>query len=100
MRALVFLLAAIIAKPALAGHGMLNAFAGIEWLPAPGTTEAMVKPRWALQSMAARYDGSAVAGVYQGKIIFSMPGSTHAVRLAMEKLILPELAHLVWELKK
>lgn len=42
----------------------------------------------------------AVAGVYQGKLIFCMPGSTHAVRLAMEKLILPELAHLVWELKK
>lgn len=42
----------------------------------------------------------AVAGVYRGKIIFSMPGSTHAVKLAMEKLILPELAHLVWELKK
>lgn len=42
----------------------------------------------------------AVAGVYKRKIIFSMPGSTHAVRLAMEKLILPELAHLVWELRK
>lgn len=42
----------------------------------------------------------AVAGVYQGKLVFCMPGSTHAVRLAMEKLILPELAHLVWELKK
>lgn len=42
----------------------------------------------------------AVAGVYQGKLIFCMPGSTHAVRLAMNKLILPELAHLVWELKK
>lgn len=42
----------------------------------------------------------AIAGIYQRKIIFSMPGSTHAVKLAMEKLILPELAHLVWELKK
>lgn len=42
----------------------------------------------------------AVAGVYKNKIIFSLPGSTHAVKLAMEKLILPELAHLVWELKK
>lgn len=42
----------------------------------------------------------AVAGVYQNRIIFSMPGSTHAVKLAMEKLIAPELAHLVWELKK
>jgi molybdopterin adenylyltransferase len=37
----------------------------------------------------------AVAGVYQSKLIFSLPGSSNAVRLAMEKLILPELAHLV-----
>lgn len=37
----------------------------------------------------------AVAGVYQGKLIFSVPGSSPAVKLAMEKLILPELAHLV-----
>lgn len=49
---------------------------------------------------AAAMLSRAVAGVYQGKLIFSMPGSTHAVKLAMEKLILPELAHLVWELKK
>lgn len=42
----------------------------------------------------------AVAGVFKNKLIFSMPGSTHAVNLAMEKLILPELAHLVWELQK
>ncbi|MFQ4145027.1 molybdenum cofactor biosynthesis protein B [Chlorogloeopsis sp. ULAP02] len=37
----------------------------------------------------------AVAGVYQSKLIFSLPGSSNAVRLAMEKLILPELTHLV-----
>ncbi|MTJ07838.1 MULTISPECIES: molybdenum cofactor biosynthesis protein B [unclassified Anabaena] len=37
----------------------------------------------------------AVAGVYQNKIIFSLPGSSNAVRLGMEKLILPELVHLV-----
>lgn len=37
----------------------------------------------------------AVAGVYQNKLIFSLPGSSNAVRLGMEKLILPELAHLV-----
>ena len=41
----------------------------------------------------------AVAGVYQQKLIFSLPGSSNAVRLAMEKLILPELAHLVSQLK-
>ena len=42
----------------------------------------------------------ATAGVYQGKVIFSLPGSEAAVRLAMEKLILPELGHLVYELNR
>ncbi|WP_017315381.1 MogA/MoaB family molybdenum cofactor biosynthesis protein [Mastigocladopsis repens] len=42
----------------------------------------------------------AVAGVYQQKLIFSLPGSSNAVRLAMEKLILPELVHLVGQLRK
>jgi molybdopterin adenylyltransferase len=42
----------------------------------------------------------AVAGTYQGKLIFSLPGSTNAVRLAMEKLILPELVHLVGQLRE
>ena len=39
----------------------------------------------------------AVAGVYRGKVVFSTPGSSNAVTLAMDKLILPELQHLVWE---
>ena len=42
----------------------------------------------------------AVAGVANQRIIFSMPGSTGAVKLAMERLILPELAHLVQEATK
>ncbi|WP_375468376.1 molybdenum cofactor biosynthesis protein B [uncultured Nostoc sp.] len=42
----------------------------------------------------------AVAGVYQDKLIFSLPGSSNAVRLAMEKLILPELVHLVSQVCK
>jgi molybdopterin adenylyltransferase len=37
----------------------------------------------------------ATAGVYQNVLIFSVPGSTKAVQLAMERLILPELRHLV-----
>lgn len=37
----------------------------------------------------------AIAGVFQGKLIFSVPGSSNAVKLAMEQLIIPELAHLV-----
>ncbi len=40
----------------------------------------------------------AVAGVFQGKLIFSLPGSSNAVRLAMNALILPELSHLVSQL--
>jgi len=39
-----------------------------------------------------------VAGVSSGTVIFALPGSEKAVRLAMEKLILPELGHLIGEL--
>jgi molybdopterin adenylyltransferase len=42
----------------------------------------------------------ATAGIINGRVLFSIPGSEHAVRLAMEKLILPELSHLVRELEK
>ncbi|MDN4492714.1 MogA/MoaB family molybdenum cofactor biosynthesis protein [Ureibacillus aquaedulcis] len=42
----------------------------------------------------------AIGGVAKGTAIFSTPGSTGAVKLAMEKLILPELVHIVNELKK
>jgi molybdenum cofactor biosynthesis protein B len=37
----------------------------------------------------------AIAGVYQNLLVFSLPGSTNAVKLALEKLILPEILHLV-----
>ena len=40
----------------------------------------------------------ATAGTYKGRIIFSTPGSENAVRLAMEKLILPELGHILQQL--
>ncbi|QLE58820.1 molybdenum cofactor biosynthesis protein B [Nostoc sp. TCL26-01] len=42
----------------------------------------------------------AVAGIYQNKLIFSLPGSSNAVRLGMEKLILPEITHLVSQMRK
>ena len=42
----------------------------------------------------------AVAGVANGKPVFAMPGSTAAVELAMTKLILPEIRHLLYELRK
>jgi molybdenum cofactor biosynthesis protein B len=40
----------------------------------------------------------AVAGVYQSKLVFSIPGSTGAVKLAVQQLILPELIHLVGQI--
>ena len=39
-----------------------------------------------------------VAGVYRGKLIFALPGSEAGVKLALEKLILPELLHLTTQL--
>lgn len=42
----------------------------------------------------------AIAGVSQHTAIFSTPGSSGAVKLAMEKLILPELSHVVHEIQK
>ena len=46
---------------------------------------------------AAAMLSRACAGTSQGKVILSVPGSEPAVRLAMTKLILPELGHLVRE---
>jgi molybdenum cofactor biosynthesis protein B len=46
---------------------------------------------------AAAMLSRATAGVYQGKVVISTPGSNAAVRLAWEKLIGPELQHLAWE---
>lgn len=56
--------------------------------------------RWlSYQEIGSRAIASrAVAGVCQGKLVFSLPGSSNAVRLAVEKLILPELVHLVKQL--
>jgi molybdopterin adenylyltransferase len=39
----------------------------------------------------------ALAGTVAGRIIVSLPGSEGAVRLALEKLLIPELGHMVRE---
>jgi molybdenum cofactor biosynthesis protein B len=49
---------------------------------------------------AAAMLSRAVAGVAGGTLIVAMPGSTNAVRLALTKLIVPELGHLVYEITK
>jgi molybdenum cofactor biosynthesis protein B len=42
----------------------------------------------------------ATAGISAGRILVALPGSESAVRLAMEKLLLPELGHLVQQANK
>jgi molybdenum cofactor biosynthesis protein B len=39
-------------------------------------------------------------GIARGRIVVSLPGSPNACRLALEKLLLPELGHLVRELSR
>ena len=46
---------------------------------------------------AAAMMSRAVAGTIAGRVVVSLPGSEAAVRLALEKLLVPELGHLVRE---
>ncbi|MBW3635783.1 MAG: molybdenum cofactor biosynthesis protein MoaB [Armatimonadetes bacterium] len=48
---------------------------------------------------AAAMLSRAFAGVIGRTLLFVLPGSTNAVRLAMEKLIVPEIGHLVREVR-
>ena len=47
---------------------------------------------------AAAMLSRATAGVYKNTLVVSMPGSPNAVQVALEKLILPEINHLAWEI--
>lgn len=42
----------------------------------------------------------ATAFVTEGKLVFCLPGSEKAVRLAVSKLIVPELGHAIWESRR
>ncbi len=46
---------------------------------------------------AAAMLSRAVAGTIAGRVVVSLPGSEAAVRLALEKLLIPELGHLIRE---
>jgi molybdenum cofactor biosynthesis protein B len=49
---------------------------------------------------AAAMMSRAMAGVARGKIVVVLPGSEGAVRLALTELLLPELGHLVQQVRK
>ncbi len=100
-------LAAAIASPALIQAIIFNGGTGIS--PRDLTHEAIssvltktlpgfgeIFRLLSYQEIGSRAISSrAVAGTYQHLLVFSLPGSRGAVQLGMEKLILPELVHLV-----
>ena len=49
---------------------------------------------------AAAILSRAVAGTVGAKLVACLPGSRNAVRLAVEKLLVPEIAHVIFELRK
>jgi molybdenum cofactor biosynthesis protein B len=67
--------------------------------PLPGFGELFRMLSWQ-QVGAGAMLSRAVAGVARGKPIFAMPGSTKAVDLAMTQLILPQVRHVLSELRK
>lgn len=67
--------------------------------PLPGFGELFRMLSWDQIGSGAMLS-RAVGGVAGGKLLFAMPGSTKAVELAMTKLILAELRHLLRELRK
>jgi molybdopterin adenylyltransferase len=58
--------------------------------------------RWlSYQEIGTRTISSrSIAGTYQGMMVFALPGSRGAVDLGISKIILPELPHLVGQLRQ
>ena len=67
--------------------------------PLPGFGELFRMLSWQEIGSGAMLSRAA-GGIANGKVLFAMPGSTAAVELAMTKLILPEMKHLLGELRK
>ncbi len=67
--------------------------------PLPGFGELFRMLSWQEIGSGAMLSRAA-GGIARGKLLFAMPGSTAAVGLAMTKLIMPELAHLLSQLRK
>lgn len=76
-----------------------NAIRGLLDTELPGFGELFRMLSWDEVGPAAMLS-RATAGVAGNTVIFSTPGSSNAVKLAMEKLIGPELPHIVHEITK
>jgi molybdenum cofactor biosynthesis protein B len=105
------LLAALLARPDVdvvltnGGTGISRRDRTIEVVqrqieqPLPGFGELFRMLSWEQIGSGAMLS-RAVGGIARDKLLFAMPGTTAAVELAMTKLVLPELRHLLHELRK
>ena len=74
---------------------VVDYFNGIE---IPGFGELFRMLSW--NEVGARaWISRAKAKAVDNKVLFALPGSPSAVKLALEKLILPVIAHMLWELR-
>lgn len=76
-----------------------EALAALTQRPLPGFGELFRMLSWEQVGSAAMLS-RACAAVVQGGVVFSLPGSPAGVRLAMERLIAPELPHLMEQLSR
>jgi molybdenum cofactor biosynthesis protein B len=72
---------------------------GLLTKPLPGYGELFRQLSYAEIGAAAMLS-RALGGILGHTVVLTMPGSPNAVRLAMQKLILPELGHLVREARR
>lgn len=79
--------------------GTFEAVSGLLDKTLPGFGELFRMLSWEEVGPAAMLS-RAVAGLCGQTLVFCMPGSRNAVGVAADRLILPELAHLVWEMKR
>ena len=67
--------------------------------PIPGFGEVFRRLSFDEIGHAAMFS-RATAGTAQGKLVFCLPGSKGAMKTALEKIILPSLGHMLWELSR
>src|SRR5438045_5715483 len=77
-----------------------EALSGAIVRPLPGFGELFRSLSYAEIGSAAMLSRAVAGQTASGLFVFAMPGSPAAVRLAMDKLILPELGHLIEELSR
>jgi molybdenum cofactor biosynthesis protein B len=68
--------------------------------PLPGFGELFRMLSWEQMGSGAMLSRAVAGTTAGGKVVFAMPGSTKAVELAMTRLIVPEIRHILRELRK